>query len=142
MAPYRGPTRGIRANNPGNIRHGEPWAGLAAEQTDHDFCVFIAPVYGIRAMVKILRSYARRQGALTIRSIIRTWAPPTENDTEAYIDHVADLVGLPAEKPLQLMVTSPWLPKLLRAIIMHENANEQPYSDNTITDAIALAFAR
>ena len=39
-------TRGIRNHNPGNIRHGEQWQGLAKEQTDPSFCVFISNEYG------------------------------------------------------------------------------------------------
>ena len=38
--------RGIRNHNPGNIRHGDKWQGLSAEQTDSSFCVFDAPEYG------------------------------------------------------------------------------------------------
>ena len=42
--------RGERNNNPGNIRHGAKWQGLASTQTDKDFCQFISPEYGIRAI--------------------------------------------------------------------------------------------
>ncbi len=41
-------SRGIRNNNPGNIRRGDDWLGLvqADKCTDKDFCQFTAP--GIR----------------------------------------------------------------------------------------------
>ncbi len=32
--------RGIRNKNPGNIKLGTDWDGLAAEQTDPTFCIF------------------------------------------------------------------------------------------------------
>ena len=32
--------RGIRNNNPGNIRHSDQWKGLTPEQPDPDFCTF------------------------------------------------------------------------------------------------------
>ena len=32
--------RGIRNKNPGNIKLGTNWDGLAAEQTDPTFCIF------------------------------------------------------------------------------------------------------
>ena len=32
--------RGIRNKNPGNIKLGTAWDGLASEQTDPVFCVF------------------------------------------------------------------------------------------------------
>src|SRR3569623_742027 len=68
--------RGIRNNNPGNIRWGEDWRGLVApaQRTDPDFCQFVAPVYGIRAIGKILLTYQAR-GILMLHRILRTWAP-------------------------------------------------------------------
>ena len=41
------PARGIRNNNPGNIRKGEKWKGLSPIQNDSSFCVFKSPEYGI-----------------------------------------------------------------------------------------------
>ena len=77
-------TRGQRNLNPLNIRKGDKWQGLAAEQTDKEFCVFESPTFGFRAACKILQKYASR-GIVTIESIISRWAPPSENDTKAYI---------------------------------------------------------
>ena len=53
--------RGIRNNNPGNIRHGANWLGLNpnGRNIDSAFCVFTAPVYGIRALAKVLVNYKR-----------------------------------------------------------------------------------
>ena len=46
-------TRGLRNNNPGNIRHGSSqWQGMSAEQPDNAFIKFDDPVYGIRAIAK------------------------------------------------------------------------------------------
>lgn len=77
-------TRGFRNNNPGNIRHGEEWLGLAEEQTDPDFFQFVSVEYGIRAMFKILEIYREKYHLTTIDDIISRWAPPTENDTQPY----------------------------------------------------------
>lgn len=45
--------RGIRNNNPGNIRrNGDPWQGLAETQGDKEFFTFTTPVYGIRALAR------------------------------------------------------------------------------------------
>ncbi len=49
--------RGVRNNNPGNIRLGIAWNGLAPEQTDPDFCQFITPQFGIRALCIVLLTY-------------------------------------------------------------------------------------
>lgn len=127
-------TRGIRSNNPGNVRRGDQWRGLSATQPDQDFCTFIAPVYGIRAMVKILMSYKRR-GIDTVQEIVSTWAPPSENDTAAYVRSVCSRVGVGPNDPVE-----PTNPDLIKAIIRHENGS-QPYADNVILDAIRLATA-
>ena len=87
----RGQPRGVRNNNPLNIRSGSHWIGLA-ERQDAQFCTFVAIEWGVRAAVKILRSYARR-GIHTVSDIIQTWAPPIENDTNRYIQVVCSRTG-------------------------------------------------
>ena len=81
--------RGIRNNNPGNLRHSSQWQGLRTEQADPAFCQFETMAYGIRALIKTLITYHRRYGLSTVAGIIRRWAPPTENDTAAYSRAVA-----------------------------------------------------
>lgn len=83
--------RGVRNNNPLNIRSGSHWIGLS-ERQDNQFCTFVAIEWGVRAAVKILRSYARR-GIHTVSDIIQTWAPPIENDTNRYIQLVCSRTG-------------------------------------------------
>ncbi len=89
--------RGWRNNNPLNIRKGEQWSGLCAQQTDKDFCQFMTMSFGYRAAVKCLKSYARlfaQQGrAWTVDNIISRWAPPQENNTEVYLARVLTLMG-------------------------------------------------
>ena len=79
--------RGIRNNNPLNIRRGQSWRGLRPKQTDSEFCQFITMAWGIRAACRILRTY-RRRGWVTVTQIIEHWAPQTENNTTAYIKYV------------------------------------------------------
>lgn len=91
--------RGIRNNNPLNIRKGEAWRGLRKEQTDAAFCQFESMIYGLRAAHKLLRNYitgfdGRRKPCDTLDSIIRRWAPPSENATQKYIDYVSKETGL------------------------------------------------
>ena len=66
------PPRGIRNNNPGNIRHGQNWQGLNPEGRNIDpaFCVFKSPVFGIRALAKVLMNYKKIHGLNTVRQII------------------------------------------------------------------------
>lgn len=127
--------RGIRNNNPGNIRHGDKWKGLAPIQGDPDFCTFISPEYGIRAMAVLLLNYQRKQGLQTVRQIISRWAPPTENNTEAYIRHVAERLGVGPDEPI---VIADVLPTLVACIIRHENG-QHPYDATTIGRGIDMA---
>lgn len=112
--------RGIRNNNPGNIRRtGESWKGLSKAQIDNDFFRFDDPVYGIRALMVILINYQKRYGLRSISSIIRRYAPSSENDTAAYIQSVSKHVGI--EPDTQVFMGKTMLISLAKAIIMHEN---------------------
>ena len=90
------PPRGIRNNNPGNIRHGQNWQGLNPDGRNIDpaFCVFKSPVFGIRALAKVLMNYKKIHGLNTVRQIISRYAPPNENQTKAYIKTVAEQIGV------------------------------------------------
>lgn len=121
--------KGIRQNNPGNIRHGDSWLGLAPKQPDKAFCTFIAPEYGIRAMMVIFNTYAKR-GLDTVPGIINVWAPISENDTKAYIADVRSKIGKDTVTP------GDYIP-LAKAIIWHENG-QQPYSDDVFAEARRL----
>jgi len=90
-------TRGYLNNNPGNMDRGDPpWNGeirdIAKCQNDIQrgelshgrFCVFESAEMGIRAMAKTLLAYHDRLGCRSIRDYINRWAPPNENNTEAY----------------------------------------------------------
>lgn len=140
--------RGIRNNNPGNIRwSNDQWKGLIPKDqaSDKSFCVFRTPEYGIRAMTRILRRYMQYPGIPnvgkpkidTVREIISRWAPPNENNTEAYIQSVAKNVGVAANSPIDVFDSAIML-KLLKAIIAHENG-QQPYTDAQILAGINLA---
>jgi hypothetical protein len=129
-------TRGIRNNNPGNIRKsGAKWQGMRDVQDDPDFVQFIAPEWGIRALARTLSTYYNTHGLRTVRAIISRWAPPNENNTDAYVRAVSSAVGKSADAPLALSTD---LPALVKAIIRHENGIN-PYSDDTIAKGIALA---
>ena len=87
--------RGIRNNNPLNIRIGNTWLGEVSDPTDSEFEQFCAVQYGLRAGFVILRRYIRRYGRNTIAKIIHAWAPTTENNTQSYIDAVSKRTGIP-----------------------------------------------
>lgn len=92
MADLR--TRGIRNNNPLNIRVGNSWWGEVDNPTDKDFEQFTEMCWGIRAGFILLQRYIERYQLNTITDIISRWAPPSENKTAAYIAHVSKLSGI------------------------------------------------
>jgi hypothetical protein len=127
--------RGIRNNNPGNIRHvkNTTWQGQSPTQTDDAFVQFLEPKWGIRAMARILKNYFLN-GTNTVQKVISRWAPATENNTNAYVAAVAKEINKPATATL----TYDDLPALITAIIRHENG-KQPYTAETIKEGISLA---
>lgn len=91
--------RGIRNNNPLNIRKGSNWKGERPVQTDKAFEEFVSMEYGIRAGFYILRKYITGYFGLTekfntIEKIISRWAPASENNTQAYINAVSKRTGI------------------------------------------------
>ena len=85
--------RGIRNNNPMNIRKGNSWKGERPVQQDADFEEFVSMEYGLRAGFKLMRNHitgfkGTRPKMNTYRKIITMWAPPSENATEEYINYV------------------------------------------------------
>lgn len=130
-------TRGIRLNNPGLIRHGDKWQGLAPEQPDEAFCAFAEPRWGIRAIARLLITYQDKHGLNTVWGIIDRWAPPAENNTAAYVKHVCQITGIEEAEYLDVHEYADIEP-LVRAIITHENG-QQPYDDAVINDGLKLA---
>ena len=103
---------GLRNNNPGNIRPGDNWQGMIGE--NGGFVVFSDVAWGIRAMCTDLRTDIN-QGQNTIRKLITEYAPPSENDTAAYIRYVVAVTGIAADTILQQ--TADTFKRLARAIM-------------------------
>jgi hypothetical protein len=127
-------SKGLRLNNPGNIRHSNTaWKGKSDLQNDKNFVTFVTPEHGIRALYKNLLTY-RNKGYGTIASIITRWAPPTENNTNAYINSVSSKLKLDPLAPIPLDRYS----DLIAAIILHENGS-QPFPKEIIQRGMNLA---
>jgi hypothetical protein len=96
-----GRSRGLRNNNPGNIKEtATNWQGQIKPSADPPFAQFSDPVWGARAMIILVKRTYRGYGLNTIRAIITRYAPPNENDTEAYISAVVGKTGLSANRVL------------------------------------------
>jgi hypothetical protein len=91
--------RGLRNNNPLNIRHNADVFQGETKGNDKSFKTFSTMPYGYRAAFVTLATYLSR-GWNTIEKIISRWAPPIENDTEKYIANVEKWSGVPRNRIL------------------------------------------
>lgn len=129
-------TRAERNNNPGNIRKGSNWQGLAGKQPDADFCTFTDASFGFRALAKVLLQY-RAQGRDTLRQIIERWAPSNENNTNAYIAAVAGRMKVDPDIHLDVADYTQMAP-LVDAITRHESGRNI-WSRDVMDKGLAMA---
>ena len=98
--------RGVRNNNPLNIRYntGNYWVDQTGSYGQ--FYKFSSPKYGFRAAVKILLKYAGKDKITTISDIINKWAPGSDgNDTKAYIATVCNAMHM---QPVDTINVQDW----------------------------------
>jgi len=112
--------RGIRNNNPGNIRKGSKkiWNGEVWPSQDASFSQFQTMAWGVRALLIDLTN-KHKQGLRNVQSIIYKYAPPTENYSAVYAKFVADRMGLTVLQPFAL--TEENLLKFAKAVARFEN---------------------
>lgn len=110
---------GIRNNNPGNLRPVGASTGFQQFETMQQ---------GLAALDKDLQIKGGR-GVNTIRKVISAWAPPSENNTEAYIKTVAQRLGVPPDAALDM--ENPLVRQALStAISLHENGSKVLLAQN------------
>jgi hypothetical protein len=91
--------RGLKNNNPLNIRHNADVFQGETKGNDTSFKTFSTMSHGYRAGFVTLHTYLSR-GWNTIEKIVSRWAPPNENDTQEYIANVEKWSGVPRDKQL------------------------------------------
>ena len=90
-------TLASKNNNPGNIKFSnQPGATMGV----NGFAKFATPQDGYNAIVNLLNNYMAQNPNITLAQAISTWAPPSENDTQTYIDQVSNQLGVPSNTPL------------------------------------------
>ncbi len=99
----------LRNNNPGALMPG----GKLAQYPDMQS--------GVAALDQNLQSYAK-QGINTLSGVISKWAPPNENNTQAYIADAAKRLGIDPNQKIDL--TNPAVRQAVgTAIMLHENGS-------------------
>ncbi len=97
-------SRGLRNNNPGNIRLGNfRYKGEKAKSNDSAFRQFESIEWGYRAMFVLLHTYSIKHRCCTLRQMIERYAPPSENHTESYIRRVTNATHLSPDEPISTL---------------------------------------
>lgn len=133
----------IRNNNPGNLRavSGIDWKGAVGESGG--FTKFSRPEYGVRATALNLYASQEKHGNNTVREIITRWAPPSENDTDAYVNRVASDMGISPDAQLPNLRNTPGVAgNMIKSIAKHEGDNEGYYDDKTIGNGVLMASGK
>lgn len=113
----------VRNNNPGAMMPGGKLAQYPDMQT------------GLQALDGNLASYGK-QGVNTISGVISKWAPPNENDTQAYIKDVSQRLGIPPNQKIDL--SNPLQRQALStAIALHENGPQGVFGGGSGAPAAA-----
>jgi hypothetical protein len=137
--PIPNAPRGVKNNNPGNLRKSpSPWKGKIIPSADPDFEQFYRMEDGARASMKNIQTWFGR-GKNTIRKLISTWAPPTENKTENYIQFISNAVGIPDD--VEFRLTPELLKELAFQISIMENGRTKYITRNVYEKAYAILNA-
>lgn len=115
--------RGIRNNNPLNIRVGNNWKGEVTNPSDKSFEQFQTMSDGCRAGFKLLFKYVNKYKLNTIELIIKRWAPPSENNTQKYIERVCEYTGLRRNQPIDIH-NADMMSKLFQGMAIVENGRK------------------
>lgn len=120
-----GDTRGLRNNNPCNLKSSKntKWDGQIG--SDGKFIIFESPEYGIRACAKNLKNYQHKNGLDTLRSMVYRMGPPHENDTKKYVRNLSNIVGVSPDEKINVLKH---LPEIIKGIIFLENG-KMPYPE-------------
>ena len=135
-------SRGLRNNNPGNIR---PVSRNQAN--DGAFTIYRTPEEGWGALGKQLKAYANA-GLDNVASIISKYAPSSENNTGAYIQSVtagmSKRLGSDVGALTRLDLSDPRVLKaLMQSITEHENfLGASQYFEGASFDKEVLAAAQ
>lgn len=130
--------RGLRNNNPGNIRGGPvPWKGEVGRD-GAGFCIFSTAHLGLRATAKLLVTYRLKYNLDSVEEIIGRWAPTTENNTRAYVAAVSRELGVSSIEIIDVLDQAV-LTRLVAAIVRHENG-QQPFTHTEIRAAVDAAM--
>ena len=124
-----GGTLGLRQNNPGNIRSGAGFFGETG--VGSGYATFQNPLFGGRALARLLSTYKNKHGISNVDSLIDRYAPSGDNSPESrsnYKGFMANKLGISKDDEIDLDDDNTKL-AVMKAIVEFENRNQNPYSD-------------
>ena len=137
--------KGYKNNNPGNIRLTFDSVGnkiIVYEGeilgSNNSFRTFESMAYGYRAIFSLLTHYVNTEGLNTIRKIISTYAPSSENDTESYINEISGLTNIGPDDIIDITDTD-FFQQLVAAMSYQENGIEADMAD--VNSGLNLLYA-
>jgi hypothetical protein len=131
--------RGIRNNNPGNVKRGSsPWNGKIpfSQSTDQLFEQFEAYKYGVRVMIYELQNNYINDGYNTVDKIMRRYNPPGNIN---YIDYVARRLGVGIHDTLTANKAT--LKALVQAIARWENGTTANVPETITNEQFEIAWS-
>lgn len=120
-----GKTRGLKNNNPGNIRYdGSQWVGLVGKD-EKGFCKFDTMDHGLRALGIIILNYQKKHGINTLAAFGNRYAPVYDNPGSTageYGRNMAKSMGfLPDRNENSPIMFSLYLLQMMKAVCIQEN---------------------
>lgn len=131
-AAMSGPS--VAYHNPGNlVKSGSTWVGETERQGR--YTAFRSAYYGLRALCIVILRYEQRHHIDTLEEFVYRFAPPSENNTDNYINFLSSELGIGRRQKISLSVV---LPSLVKAVIKFEQGT-MPYNDAQLLMAIVSA---
>ena len=125
--------RGIKNDNPGNIRwsHAMTWDGESG--TDNNgFVIFSTPADGLRALATLLTTYQVREHIHTVTDLVERYAPAGVVLEDSYAGFISEVVGVGRTERIDIIAL---MPLIMRAMIWFENG-QNPYAWWAINNAV------
>ncbi len=115
--------------------------GAVSSETG-SFVTFLTVAHGYRAAWKLLANYHRYYRLWTLRQVINRWAPPQENNTSAYVRHVAALTRLDPDAllPHPAQDIELWVPVLTAMTVIEQGMAWTQVPQREIRRAWQMAF--
>ena len=136
--------RGSRNINPGNVKGSDYLGQVGKDEKGH--AIFATKEAGVAGIVDRLYRYNKDKeagdnlsGKKTIREIMYTYAPPSDNNnTEAYIASISRNLGISPDQQIDFKKNPELLKPFVKMIMKNESPGAKAYSETEIDKGIEI----